>query len=55
MDPHLADLPAGDVLVTDGVITAVGKDLMPATIEAEVIDAAGRLVVPGMVDTHRHV
>ena len=55
MDPHLGDLPAGDVLVADGVITAVGKDLKPATAEAEVIDAAGRLVVPGMVDTHRHV
>ena len=55
VDPHLGDLPAGDVLVTDGVITAVGKDLKPATAEAEVIDAAGRLVVPGMVDTHRHV
>ena len=55
VDPHLGDLPAGDVLVADGVITAVGKDLKPATAEAEVIDAAGRLVVPGMVDTHRHV
>src|SRR6201987_1517137 len=55
MDPDLGDLPAGDVLMADGVITAVGKDLKPATAEAEVIDAAGRLVIPGMVDTHRHV
>jgi 5-methylthioadenosine/S-adenosylhomocysteine deaminase len=55
VDTHLGDLPAGDVLATDGVITAVGKDLKPATAEAEVIDAAGRLVIPGMVDTHRHV
>ena len=55
VDPYLGDLAAGDVLVTDGAITAVGKDLKPATAEAEVIDAAGRLVVPGMVDTHRHV
>src|SRR6201987_4983966 len=55
MDPDLGDLPAGDVLMADGVITAVGKDLRPATAEAEVIDAAGRLVIPGMVDTHRHV
>src|ERR1700722_10327117 len=55
VDPELGDLPAGDVLATDGVITAVGTDLRPATADAEVIDAAGRLVIPGLVDTHRHV
>lgn len=55
MDPDLGDLAAGDVLIADGLITAVGEDLRPATAEAEVIDAAGRLVIPGMVDTHRHV
>src|ERR1700722_120197 len=53
--PDLGDLPAGDVLVTDGVIAAVGQGLRPATADAEVIDAAGRLVIPGLVDTHRHV
>ncbi len=55
MDADLGDLTEGDVLATDGVITAIGRDLQPATAEAEVIDAAGRLVIPGMVDTHRHV
>jgi cytosine/adenosine deaminase-related metal-dependent hydrolase len=55
VDPDLGDLPVGDVLVADGVITAVGPDLEPATTAAEVIEAAGRLVIPGMVDTHRHV
>src|ERR1700677_2086240 len=55
VDPDLGDLPAGDVLATDGVITAVGEDLRPATADAEVIDATGRLVIPGLVDTHRHV
>src|ERR1700722_17057361 len=54
-DRDLGDLPAGDILVTDGVITAVGTDLTPATADAEVIDAAGRLVIPGLVDTHRRV
>src|SRR6202453_3906331 len=53
--PERGDLPAGDVLVTDGVISAVGPDLKPASAEAEVIEAAGRLVIPGLVDTHRHV
>src|ERR1700729_381840 len=55
VDPDLGDLPVGDVLVTDGLITAVGPDLAPATTGAEVIEAAGRLVIPGLVDTHRHV
>ena len=55
VDPELGDLPVGDVLVADGVITAVGPDLAPATAGVEVVDAAGRLVIPGLVDTHRHV
>jgi 5-methylthioadenosine/S-adenosylhomocysteine deaminase len=55
VDPDLGDLPGGDVLVADGVITAVGRGLRPASAGAEVIDAAGRLVIPGLVDTHRHV
>src|SRR6201989_1179668 len=55
VDPDLGDLPVGDVLVADGLIAAVGRDLEPATTAVEVIEAAGRLVIPGMVDTHRHV
>lgn len=52
MDPALGDLPTGDVLVEDGVIAAVAPSL-PVT-DAEVIDATGHLVLPGLVDTHRH-
>ena len=55
VDPAVSDLPEGDVLVTDDVITAVGTGLQTATPGAEVIDARGRLVIPGLVDTHRHV
>jgi 5-methylthioadenosine/S-adenosylhomocysteine deaminase len=55
VDPALGDLPGGDILITDGVITAIGAGLEPATPEAEIIDAQGRLVIPGLVDTHRHV
>lgn len=50
-DP-VAVLPATDLLVEDGRIAAVGRDL-PAG-DAEVVDATGRYVLPGFVDTHRH-
>ncbi|GHE89632.1 cytosine deaminase [Amycolatopsis deserti] len=52
MDPALGDLPAGDVLIEDGVIAAVAPSL-PVT-DAEILDATGHLVLPGLIDTHRH-
>jgi 5-methylthioadenosine/S-adenosylhomocysteine deaminase len=55
VDPEIGDLPAGDVLVRDGTIVDVGPNLATSTPDAEVIDAQGRLVIPGLVDTHRHV
>ncbi|MBF4608904.1 N-acyl-D-amino-acid deacylase family protein [Curtobacterium sp. VKM Ac-1393] len=42
-----------DVLVTDGVIRAVGSDLH-APAGAHVIDCGERLVLPGFVDAHSH-
>ncbi|WP_431104669.1 amidohydrolase family protein [Roseateles noduli] len=52
MDPALPNLAVGDVLVRDGRIAAVGAAL-PAG-DAEVIDAAGCIVMPGLVDAHHH-
>jgi imidazolonepropionase-like amidohydrolase len=43
----------GTVLIRDGRIAAVGRDLqVPAG--AAVIDATGRYVVPGIIDCHSH-
>ena len=42
-----------DVLVRDGKIAAIGKDL-PAD-GARVYDAAGKAVVPGFIDLHCHL
>jgi cytosine/adenosine deaminase-related metal-dependent hydrolase len=47
-------IDGGDVLVVGETIAAVGRDLeVPeGTVE---IDASGGIVMPGMVDTHRHM
>jgi imidazolonepropionase-like amidohydrolase len=43
----------GTVLIQGGKITAVGRDVqVPAG--ATVIDAAGRFVIPGIIDCHSH-
>jgi 5-methylthioadenosine/S-adenosylhomocysteine deaminase len=55
VDDKLGDFPKGDVLIKDGVIAAVGQDLTTSSKNADLIDCEGRLVIPGLVDTHRHV
>ena len=54
MDDSHTVLSRGDVLVVDGAVAAVGVDLdVPeGTLE---IDAEGGIVMPGMIDTHRHL
>jgi dihydropyrimidinase len=47
-----AETRSVDVAIADGRIAAIGNGLGPATT---VIDARGRLVMPGGVDTHCHV
>lgn len=49
----LGIIPAGDVLVADGKIAAVGPKV-DAPADAEVIDAQGRVLMPGFVDCHTH-
>src|SRR5438445_7942609 len=48
-----ADRPGTDLLIDGDRIEAVGPDV-PAPPGAEVLDATGMLVLPGLVDTHRH-
>ena len=52
MDPDTGDLPTGDVLIDDGAIVAIAPSI--EVKDAEVIDAAGQIVMPGLIDTHRH-
>lgn len=53
MDDRRQELPHGDILIRDGVIVATGLDL--PTAGAEVIDARGCVVTPGLVNTHHHL
>ncbi|MFD5830691.1 amidohydrolase family protein [Lentzea sp. NPDC060358] len=52
LDSATGDLPRGDVRVEDGRIAAVAARLdVPG---ADVVDATGKIVLPGFVDSHRH-
>lgn len=53
VDRAIGDLQTGDVLIEDGVITAVAPSI-EASGDVEVIDATGHIVLPGFIDTHRH-
>src|SRR6267143_2147983 len=47
-----ADVFTADIAISGGVITALGRSLGPARRD---IDAAGRYVLPGGIDTHCHL
>lgn len=51
MDPTLGEIPEGDILIEGERIVAVDRHI---DADAEVVDASGRIVIPGFVDTHRH-
>ena len=52
MDPRVGDFAEADVLVQGKTILAIGSNLPAGT--ADVIDARGRIVMPGFIDTHHH-
>jgi len=54
MDDAHTVLPNADVLIIDGRIAEVGPGLTAPEGAVE-IDASGGIVMPGMVDTHRHM
>ncbi|MDD4188696.1 MAG: dihydroorotase, partial [Eubacteriales bacterium] len=42
-----------DILAEDGIITRISENIV--CTEAEVVDAAGKTVIPGLVDAHCHL
>lgn len=58
MNAAREEIAGGDVLIRGGVVAAVGHGLATqglAGAEAEVVDAAGCVVTPGLVNTHHHL
>jgi cytosine/adenosine deaminase-related metal-dependent hydrolase/ribose/xylose/arabinose/galactoside ABC-type transport system permease subunit len=53
LDPNVGDFDDADVLIDGDRIVEVGPGLTAA--DADVIDASGMIVMPGFVDTHRHI
>ncbi|PBI95804.1 Atrazine chlorohydrolase [Variovorax boronicumulans] len=53
-DPKLGELHGSDLLIDGDRIAAVGPNLQ-APPDAEVIDAKGMVLMPGLIDGHRHV
>src|SRR5271169_807418 len=52
MDSTVPNLATGDVLVDGDRIAAVGANLL--VDDAQVIDAASSIVMPGLIDAHHH-
>src|SRR5215471_3862749 len=48
------DTYLADVAISNGKIAAIGKDL-PSQSVSHLIDATGRLVLPGGIDVHTHL
>jgi 5-methylthioadenosine/S-adenosylhomocysteine deaminase len=52
LDPNIGDFETADVLIEGSKILAVQPNLRAS---AEVIDASNMIIMPGFVDTHRHM
>ena len=53
VDRNIGDMPQGDVLIEGARIAAVGPNL--TADNAQVIDARDMIVMPGFIDSHRHM
>ncbi|WP_433977630.1 amidohydrolase family protein [Erwinia sp. E_sp_B01_9] len=53
LKPGSIDLPDSDILIRQGRIAEIGKNL--PTEGRQIIDANGKFVLPGFVDTHSHL
>ena len=52
LDPQVGDFDTADVLIEGSRIAAVGPNL---SATATIVDASNTIVMPGFIDTHRHM
>src|ERR1051325_9200568 len=52
LDPRVGDFEKADVLIDGKTISQVAPNI--AAADAEVVDCAGTIVVPGFITTHHH-
>jgi len=55
MDQQRREIPQGAVLIRDNVIESVGPTTDLPSVADQIIDLPGRIVLPGLVNTHHHV
>ena len=57
MDPNVGDFERGDVLIEGDTISRIGPGLGAESDNdvTTIVDAEGCIVMPGFVDTHRHM
>ncbi len=55
MDDQRRELAGADILIRDGAIAAIGPNLETTGEVVEVVEAAGCVVTPGLVNTHHHL
>lgn len=54
MDDARREIPGGSVLIRDREIAEVGAAASIAAIADEVVDCRGKVILPGLVNTHHH-
>ncbi|GAB1154819.1 amidohydrolase family protein [Paenibacillus illinoisensis] len=55
MDARIGQFNRADVLIQDSLIAAVQPNIEVSDVDVVVIDASDMIVMPGLVDTHRHM
>jgi len=55
MNPSKDTYVSGNILIEDDVITKVGKFEIDESNINEVIDASGKIILPGLINTHVHL
>lgn len=55
LDATIGNLKQADVVITGSTIEAIGTNLQVDESAYHVIDASDKIIMPGLVDTHRHM